>query len=99
MYNTDIPARAELPTSARLIRSTAIAAAAATVILVTIVLPSEYAVDPTGIGRVLGLTDMGKIKVQLAAEAKADAEKDAAAHAAQLAAANPVTAKDRKSVV
>lgn len=93
MYNTDIPARAELPTSARLIRSTAIAAAAATVILVTIVLPSEYAVDPTGIGRVLGLTDMGKIKVQLAAEAKADAEKDAAAHAAQLAAANPVTAK------
>nr|QFE31776.1 putative ORF2 (plasmid pTOM9) [uncultured bacterium] len=79
MYNTDIPTRAELPTSAQLLRSTVIAAGAALVILVAIVLPSEYAIDPTGVGRALGLTKMGEIKAQLAAEAAADARTDAAA--------------------
>lgn len=49
---------------------------AAAAILVTIVLPAEYAIDPTGIGRVLKLTDMGEIKQQLAAEAEADRQKD-----------------------
>ncbi len=73
MYNTDIPRRAELPTSAQLTRSTLIAMASAAVILVTIVLPSEYAVDPTGVGRMFGLTQMGEIKAQLAGEAEADA--------------------------
>lgn len=68
MYNTDFPSRADLPTLARLKRSTLIAAAAAGVILVTIVLPSEYAIDPTGTGRMLGLVEMGEIKTQLAAE-------------------------------
>jgi hypothetical protein len=42
------------------------------VILVTIVLPSEYAIDPTGVGKVLNLTEMGEIKQQLHAEAEAD---------------------------
>lgn len=73
MYNTDLPTRADLPTSAQLRRSTLIAAVGAAVLLVTIVLPSEYALDPTGIGRALGLTEMGEIKLQLAAEAAADA--------------------------
>src|SRR5680860_350403 len=72
MYNTDMPTRAELPTSGQLLRSTIIACAAAIVILVTIVLPSEYGIDPTGIGRSLGLAEMGEIKVQLAKEAEAD---------------------------
>ncbi|MCG8616818.1 MAG: hypothetical protein MI802_11425, partial [Desulfobacterales bacterium] len=36
------------------------------------VLPSEYGIDPSGIGNLLGLTDMGKIKVQLAEEAAAE---------------------------
>lgn len=72
MYNSDIPTRAELPTSAQLIRSTVIAMLAAAGILVTIVLPAEYAIDPTGIGRILKLTEMGEIKTQLAAEAEAD---------------------------
>lgn len=76
MYNTDIPTRAELPTTAQLLRSTAIAAVSAAVILVTIVLPAEYAIDPTGIGRMLKLTEMGEIKTQLAAEAEADRIKD-----------------------
>ena len=72
MYNTDLPTRAELPTSRQLLRSTAIAAAAAAGILVTVVLPSEYGIDPTGVGTALGLTEMGEIKGQLAAEAEAD---------------------------
>lgn len=76
MYNTDIPTRAELPTNAQLLRSTAIAALSAVAILVTIVLPAEYAIDPTGIGRMLKLTEMGEIKTQLAAEAEADRLKD-----------------------
>ncbi|AOO82266.1 transmembrane anchor protein [Bosea vaviloviae] len=76
MYNTDIPTRAELPTSAQLLRSTAIAIVAAAGILVTIVLPAEYAIDPTGIGRALKLTSMGEIKTQLANEAERDRLKD-----------------------
>jgi hypothetical protein len=55
MYNTDIPTRAELPTSAQLIRSTLIAAGIAAALLVTVVLPAEYGIDPTGAGRALGL--------------------------------------------
>jgi len=71
MYNTDMPNRADLPTTAQLIRSTLIAAATAAVLLVTVVLPAEYAIDPTGLGRALGLTQMGEIKQQLASEADA----------------------------
>ncbi|MDH0682748.1 transmembrane anchor protein [Achromobacter animicus] len=81
MYNTDKPTREELPTSAQLKRSTLIAALSAVAILVTIVLPSEYGIDPTRVGRLLGLTDMGQIKTQLAAEAAADAAMDANAAA------------------
>ncbi|EAP83528.1 hypothetical protein [Sulfitobacter sp. EE-36] len=72
MFNAEKPSLNELPTSAQLIRSTAIAAASAALILVTVVLPAEYDIDPTGIGGVLGLAEMGKIKSQLAAEAEAD---------------------------
>ncbi|MBX9910673.1 MAG: transmembrane anchor protein [Beijerinckiaceae bacterium] len=76
MYNTDIPTRAELPSTAQLIKSTVLALIAAVVILVTIVLPAEHAIDPTGIGRMLKLTQMGEIRQQLAAEAEADRIKD-----------------------
>lgn len=76
MYNSDIPTRAELPSSVQLLRSTIVAIISAAVILVTIVLPSEYAIDPTGIGRVLKLTDMGEIKQQLAEEAEKDRAAD-----------------------
>src|SRR5215207_3045436 len=72
MYNTDMPTRAELPSSAQLVRSTLIASGVAAALLVTVVLPSEYGIDPTGAGRALGLTEMGAIKTQLADEAKAD---------------------------
>lgn len=69
MYNTELPTRAELPSSKQLIRSTLIAAGTAGVLLITAVLPAEYGIDPTGIGNVLGLKRMGEIKVSLAKEA------------------------------
>jgi hypothetical protein len=72
MHNGNKPNLDELPTSAQLIKSTIIAAVAAVVILMTIVLPSEYGIDPTGIGKAVGLVEMGEIKVQLAEEAEAD---------------------------
>ena len=72
MFNAEKPSLDELPTSAQLIRSTAIAAVSAVAILVTVVLPAEYNIDPTGIGGALGLAEMGEIKTQLAEEAEAD---------------------------
>jgi hypothetical protein len=63
MHNAHQPSDDELPSTRQLIRSTVVALAAAIVILITTVLPAEYAVDPTGIGRVLGLTQMGEIKI------------------------------------
>lgn len=73
MYNSDTPLRAELPSSKQLMRSTILAAISAVVLLVAVVLPAEHGIDPTGIGRVLRMTEMGDIKQQLAAEAAADA--------------------------
>lgn len=78
MSNVNTPPSEETPSSRRLLRSTAIAAVVAAVLLVTAVLPAEYGVDPTGIGRLLGLTQMGEIKVALAKEAAADAATDSA---------------------
>jgi hypothetical protein len=45
-----------LPTTANLAKATGIALAIATVLLVFVVLPAEYNVDPTGFGRAIGLT-------------------------------------------
>ena len=70
MYNTEIPKDIELPSSKKLIKSTAIAAVSAVVVLVTCVMPAEYAIDPTGMGKVLGLTKMGEIKQSLAEESE-----------------------------
>lgn len=86
MYNTDLPRRADLPSSAQLRRSTWIAGTTAVGILAFVVLPSEYAVDPTGVGRMLGLTQMGEIKMQLAEEAAQDTASSAATDNAELAA-------------
>ncbi len=77
MYNTDLPTRAELPTTGQLVRSTFIAIATAAALLITVVLPAEYGIDPTGAGKALGLKQMGKIKTQLADEAEKDAATDA----------------------
>lgn len=77
MYNSNIPTNDELPSTVKLVKSTILAAATAGVLLVTVVMPSEYGIDPTGIGNALGLKRMGEIKVSLAAEAEADKAKDA----------------------
>lgn len=61
-----------------LIRSTLLAAGAAGAILVLFWLPAEYGIDPTGVGGLTGLTEMGEIKQQLSAEAEADAQATAA---------------------
>lgn len=45
-----------LPSKRKLAQTTAIALATAAVILIAIVLPAEYGVDPLGTGRALGLT-------------------------------------------
>lgn len=72
MFNAEKPSLDELPSSAQLLRSTILAAISAIVILVTIILPAEYAIDPTGAGRLLGLAQMGEIKKELAEEAEQD---------------------------
>lgn len=79
MFNTKLPTLNELPTSRQLLRSTVIAVGVAAALLVTVVMPSEYAIDPTGIGRALGLTQMGEMKITLAEEAAADAAVQTAA--------------------
>ena len=73
MYNVHKPDASELPSSGKLLRSTGIAAVIAGALLVTVVLPAEYAVDPTGIGGLVGLTEMGRVKMALAAEAEQEA--------------------------
>jgi hypothetical protein len=75
MYNSNIPSERELPSTAKLIKSTIIAIVTALVLLVTVVMPSEYGVDPVGFGEMTGLKRMGEIKVSLAEEAAADLEK------------------------
>jgi hypothetical protein len=78
MYNATRPTPSDLPSPGKLLRSTVLAAVSAAAILVAVVLPSEYGIDPTGAGRMLGLTGMGETKIQLAAEAEADREAAAA---------------------
>jgi hypothetical protein len=58
----------ELPSTNRLIRSTILAAVTSIVILVTVVMPAEYGIDPTGVGSLIGLKKMGEIKASLAKE-------------------------------
>ena len=72
MFNAEKPSLEELPSSAQLLRSTVIAAVSAAVTLVTVILPAEYGIDPTGAGRMLGLAEMGEIKQELADEAERD---------------------------
>ena len=76
MFNIEKPSLDELPSLAQLRRSTLIAAIGAALILVTVVLPAEYGVDPTGGGRILGLTEMGEIKRELLHEAETDHQEE-----------------------
>lgn len=48
----------QLPSSAKLLKSTITAAIVATMILIFAVLPAEYGIDPSGLGYKLGLTKL-----------------------------------------
>lgn len=72
----------EGPSLASLRRASLVAVVVAAVLLLTAVLPAEYGVDPTGVGRRVGLTQMGRLKQELAKEAIEDARADSVAAAA-----------------
>tara|TARA_R110002073_G_scaffold274629_6_gene438126 strand:+ start:1185 stop:1808 length:624 start_codon:yes stop_codon:yes gene_type:complete len=83
MHNASIPSDQALPTTGKLILSTILAAVVAGVLLVTVVMPAEYGMDPTGIGEATGLKRMGEIKVSLEKEAAAERVLDLANTQAQ----------------
>ena len=56
MTETSPPAGTELPSSKRLLQSMLVAVIVAALLLVTVVLPAQYGIDPTGAGRLMGLT-------------------------------------------
>jgi hypothetical protein len=68
-------------------------------LLVTVVMPADYGIDPTGIGRVLNLTQMGEIKKELAAEAAADAMAQAAGGVTAPASTEPAAQPDSAAPV
>jgi len=72
-------ANQDLPSLPQLRRATLVAVVIAAMLVVTAVLPAEYGIDPTGLGRRLGLTQMGRLKQELAREAEADARADSLA--------------------
>ena len=51
----DTPPPIHQPSSGQLLRATVLAVIVASALLVAIVLPAEYGLDPTGIGRATGL--------------------------------------------
>tara|TARA_B110000438_G_C15797466_1_gene643526 strand:- start:1113 stop:1709 length:597 start_codon:yes stop_codon:yes gene_type:complete len=65
MFNAQRPTEKDLPTSAQLLKSTVIAIIVAIILLVMVILPAEYGTDPTGVGKQLGLKEMGEIKMSL----------------------------------
>ncbi|WP_420346195.1 hypothetical protein [Pelagibius sp.] len=76
-------------TAGGLIRATLGSAVAAGVVLVLFWLPAEYGLDLTGLGRAMGLTQMGEIKQQLYSEAAEDDAVLAAQAAAAQVSADP----------
>ena len=69
--NVHAPTIGELPTLRQLNRATLVSVLIAALLLVLVVLPAEYGVDPTGFGRVVGLTPMGEAKRAAAASSTA----------------------------
>lgn len=54
------PFQIDTPPMGRLLRSLALAFAGAGLVLLLFVLPAEYGIDPTGVGKALGLTDLSR---------------------------------------
>lgn len=72
MPHAQPPPYDELPSSRTLVKATLIAIFVAAVLLIVAVLPGEYGIDPTGIGRVVGLTQMGEVKASALRSQSAD---------------------------
>ena len=79
MSNLIAPPPESLPTPERLRRYTLIAVVAAIALVVCVVLPAERGIDPTGIGRLLGLTPMGEFKMAAAQELENELAEEARA--------------------
>jgi len=93
--NTTPPDPSEMPSRRRLIIATLLLPVFAVVIIVAIVLPAERGIDPTGLGEVTGLTEMGFFKVEADSQFAA-MEAVAAQNAADSAAvANPTAPAPR----
>ena len=70
MFNVKQPTEKDLPTSAQLLKSTIIAIIMIVILFVMVILPAEYGTDPTGVGKILGLKEMGDIKMSLLEESQ-----------------------------
>ena len=70
MFNAKQPIEKDLPTSAQLLKSTIIAIIVIVILFVMVILPAEYGTDPTGVGKLLGLKEMGDIKMSLLEESQ-----------------------------
>ena len=68
MFNAQKPSENDLPSSSQLLKSTIIALAVTGALLLCVVTPAEYGKDPTGVGEILGLKQMGEIKIRLEKE-------------------------------
>ncbi|MBL8508206.1 MAG: hypothetical protein JNM11_07045 [Chitinimonas sp.] len=63
------PNRRDMPTTRQLLKATGAALVIAGVVLTTTILPAEYGIDPTGIGKRLGLTALSSGAAKQPAEA------------------------------
>ena len=79
MFNAQRPTEKDLPTSAQLLKSTVIAIIVAIILLVMVILPAEYGTDPTGVGKKLGLKEMGEIKMSILDETQKKSSQENAA--------------------
>ena len=76
MFNAQHPTEKDLPTSAQLLKSTIIAIIVAIILLIMVILPAEYGTDPTGVGKILGLKEMGEIKISLLEESQNESSQE-----------------------
>ena len=72
MSHINSPDPAQLPSLKQLRLTTALVVVGAAFIVFAIVLPAEKGLDPTGVGKAIGLLEMGQIKEEIASEAFAD---------------------------
>ena len=90
-----------LPSLPQLFKATGIALVAAAAILITTVLPAEHGIDPTGIGKALGLTTLSAPNIEAAPAQIADtsAAMQPGSEAAAAPVAQPPAATVSKSTV